>query len=107
MYFPDLIYAEKVFNNMVFLSKNKIAILDVCDLDKFEDYDNKRLKRFIDEGFTKEQYRLKYDGLHHLFYNKKWFIELSEKHNLKIKINDQNYKNYGNSEFRFNVILEK
>lgn len=107
MYFPDLIYAEKVFKNMVNLSKNKIAILDVCDLDKFDDYDKKRLKRFIDEGFTKEQYRLKYEGLDHLFYNKKWFIELSKKYNLKIKIIDQNYENYGNSEFRFNVILEK
>ena len=107
MYFPDLTYAEKVFNNMLFLSKNKIAILDVCDFDKFEQYDDKRLKRFIEEGFTKEQYRLKYEGLDHLFYKKNWFIELSEKHNLKIKINDQNYKNYGNSEFRFNVIFEK
>ena len=92
---------------MVNISNNKIAILDVCDMDKFEKYHSKRIEKFIAEGFSKEEYEKKYEGLDHLFFEKKWFIELAKKYNLKINIMDQSYKNYGNSEFRFNVILEK
>ena len=106
-YFPNLEYAEKVFKNMVTLSNNKIAILDVCDLDKFEKYHSKRIEKFIAEGFSKEEYEKKYKGLDHLFYEKDWFLDLARKYNLQANIIDQNYKNYGNSEFRFNVFLEK
>ena len=106
-YFKNLEYAEKVFKNMVNISNNKIAILDVCDMDKFEKYHSKRIEKFVAEGFSKEEYEKKYEGLDHLFFEKKWFIELAKKYNLKINIMDQSYKNYGNSEFRFNVFLEK
>ena len=106
-YFKNLEYAEKVFKNMVSLSKHKIAILDVCDLDKFDKYHSKRIEKFVEEGFSKEEYEKKYKGLDHLFYDKNWFLDLARKYNLKANIVDQNYQNYGNSEFRFNVFLEK
>ena len=92
---------------MVTLSNNKIAILDICDLDKFEKYHSKRIEQFIEEGFSQEEYEKKYKGLDHLFYEKDWFLNSAKKYNLRANIIDQNYKNYGNSEFRFNVILEK
>jgi len=56
---------------------------------------------------SKEEYEIKYRGLEHMFYSKEWFENIAEKLNLKITIFDQSFKNYANSELRFNVIMEK
>ena len=55
----------------------------------------------------KQEYKEKYKGLDHLFYEKNWFKEIAKEFNLKISIFDQTFENYSNSSLRFNVIMEK
>jgi SAM-dependent methyltransferase len=89
-YFPDYTYAEKVIQKLITLSKSTISILDVNDL-----------KKVLDA--TKE--RPVYPA--HTFYSKDWWIELAQKYNLDILIEDQAIENYSNSKFRYNVFLRK
>ena len=107
LYFPDLDYSEKVLSKMISLSKDKVAVLDICDFDKEEIYKKERIKKYQEKGFTKEDYDKKYSGLNHLFFKKDWFRNYAEKHNLKVEIFDQNCKEYYNSRYRFNVIFHK
>jgi len=55
----------------------------------------------------KQEYKEKYKGLDHFFYEKNWFKEIAKEFNLKISIFDQTFENYSNSSLRFNVIMEK
>jgi len=41
----------------------------------------------------------------HLYYDKSFFEDFAKTENMKVKIFDQNIKEYGNSPFRFNVLL--
>jgi hypothetical protein len=54
-----------------------------------------------------QEYKEKYKGLRHLFYEKNWFKEIAKEFNLKIIVFDQTFENYSNSSLRFNVIMEK
>ncbi len=56
---------------------------------------------------NKKEYKEKYSGLEHLFYEKSWLKGIAREFNLKISIFDQTFKNYSNSSLRFNVIMEK
>lgn len=38
---------------------------------------------------------------------KKWFEKIASRYSLKIKIFDQNFKDYTNSKLRFNIIMTK
>ena len=53
------------------------------------------------------EYKNKYEGLEHLFYDKKWFEDIAKEFGLKIAVFNQSFKNYSNSSLRFNVIMEK
>ena len=59
------------------------------------------------QKLSKEEYEKKYAGLEHLFYEKSWFEDIAKELGLKIKIWDQNFTQYSNSQLRFNVIMEK
>ena len=106
-YFHNLNQAEMVLKTMNRLAKKKIAILDVNDVEKFDHFHTERIKQFVEEGFSEEDYKKKYLGLDHLFYSKKWFEELGQKLDLETEIFDQSNDNYGNSKLRFNVIFTK
>jgi len=56
---------------------------------------------------NKQEYIQKYEGLDHLFYEKRWFEAIAEKYSVKIEIFDQTFKYYSNSKLRFNVIMTK
>jgi hypothetical protein len=58
-------------------------------------------------GMGIEEYKEKYKGLDHMFYEKSWFENIAKEFNLKIKIYDQTFDKYSNSKLRFNVIMEK
>ncbi len=58
-------------------------------------------------AMDEQEYKKKYKGLDHLFYEKIWFEEIAAEFNLKIHIFDQTFKNYSNSSLRYNVIMEK
>lgn len=101
-YFKDLDYAKEVIKKMIQKSNKKIAIFDVNDKTKENIYHKIRMQKL-----SKEEYEKKYEGLEHLFFEKSWFEDIAKEFNLKIKIQDQNFKEYLNSNLRFNVIMEK
>ena len=45
--------------------------------------------------------------LEHRFYNKDFFKEICSEAGLECKIWDQNIEGYKNSEFRFNILVQK
>ena len=101
-YFKDLDYAKAVINKMIQKSNKKIGIFDINDKDKKDEYHKIRMG---DMG--EQEYKEKYKGLEHLFYEKNWFIEIAKEFNLKISVFDQTFEDYSNSNLRFNVIMEK
>lgn len=102
IYFQSYKYAEEVLNKMVNKSVKCLAILDVNDFNKKEDFIEIR-KRHLSE----EDYYRRYQGLDHLFYKTDWFHDFAEKNNLKIEIHQQNINNYHNNQYRFNVFMWK
>jgi trans-aconitate methyltransferase len=102
LYFRDYSYANDVVERMIMKARKAIAILDIPDLaTKIESEGARRAA--LPEG----EYDKKYEGLNHLYYDRDWFTQFSDKYGYKIEIFDQNIKGYGNSQFRFNVIIKK
>ncbi len=101
-YFQDLEYAKKVILKMLQKATKKIAIFDINDVEKEDIYHQSRM-----QTMSKEAYKEKYRGLDHLFYSKEFFRKIAKENDLKIVIWDQSFERYNNSQFRFNVIMEK
>jgi len=101
-YFKDLNYAKNVINKMISKANKKIAIFDINDKTKENEYHKIRMA-----DMNKEDYKKKYQGLEHMFYDKEWFRDIAKEFNLKINIFDQTFEKYSNSKLRFNVIIEK
>ncbi len=99
-YFPNLEYSKTVIKKMIKKSRKKIGIFDINDISKKNEYHKIRMKKMGKE------YLRKYKGLDHLFYDKNFFYNIAKRYNLKIKIFNHTFKNYGNAELRFNVIME-
>ena len=87
---------------MIDKANKAVLILEVPDLEKKEESENTR-KSMLSE----EEYEEKYRGLNHLYYSRHWFYDQGRKKGLKINVFNQKINNYGNSEFRFNCIMEK
>ncbi len=102
LYFPNHEYAAKVVKNMVEMADKSIGIFDVPDLAKKEQALAKR-KSLL----TENEYQEKYQGLDHLYYAKDWFQEILAEAAVKITIEEQNIPNYGNNDYRFNVLIHK
>ena len=103
-YFNDYQYAKSLIKKMLSKLKNNgyICILDVPDKEKEQIFK----KRLISEIGIKE-YKKKYGVYTHLFYKKSFFRILAKKYNLKIKIYNQNFKFYKNSEYRYNIFFKR
>ncbi len=95
-------YAEEVLNKMMQKSKKIIAIFDINDKEKEENYHKIRM-----ETMSKEEYEKKYEGLNHYFYEKSFFEKFAKNNNLEIEIFDQTFDKYNNAKFRFNVIMRR
>lgn len=101
-YFPNLDYAEKVFEKMLEKAKKGIAILEVPNRELIEESESKR------RGMLGvEEYERKYEGLNHLYYYKSWFQDKAKQKGYEAIISDQKINNYGNNKFRFNVVIKK
>ena len=101
-YFDSFEYAKKVIRKMVSASKRMVVILDINDVARKEE------AMIIRRGqLSQIEYKEKYDGLSHLFYDKKWFKAIAEECNCNIEIHNQDINGYLNSKFRFNVFLTK
>lgn len=90
-YFPNYKYATKVIKEMLrtLCSEGKCLIMDIPDIDEKESY-----------------FKVKTPDKHNLkrrFYNKSWFINLVP----NARIFKQEIPDYKNSQFRFNVLIQK
>lgn len=101
-YFKDLYYAKSVIEKMLDKAKYIVAILEVPDLALKEESEKTRR-----ESLPAGEYEKRYKELGHLYYNRNWFYRLGKKHGCSVNIFRQNIKNYGNNNFRFNVVLRK
>ena len=87
---------EKMLNKCIF----SIGILDIHDMKKREQFLDFRRR-------TIENYDLKYEGLHKLFYEKEFFLSFAEQNNLNIKFTISDIKGYWNNDFIFNCYMYK
>ncbi|UJF33219.1 class I SAM-dependent methyltransferase [Paenibacillus hexagrammi] len=101
-YFPDFAYAEEVLNRMWEKSNKKIGLFDLNDLARKDEALEIR-RGSLDQG----EYEKKYNGLDHLFFEREYFPKLLKDKNCSVSVFDQRINNYGNSPFRFNVVIEK
>lgn len=103
-YFEDYDYAEIVLDKMIKKARHSILVFDVPDFNKKElcEYTRK-------STYPSGEYEKRYKNLGHLYYKKEWFKKFEIKHRVKISFYEQElfFKNYGNSKFRYNVLIEK
>lgn len=90
-YFPDYEYAARVVAEMrrVLHPGGRVLIMDVSDVSKKEDYEKVK---------TPDTHNLK-----RIFYERGWFANLGP----NISIFERTIRDYGNSQFRFNVLIEQ
>lgn len=101
-YFKAREYAADVLSHMLQMATKGVGIFDVPDLSKKEEAISLR-KAKLGEAEYEEKYR----GLEHLYYSKEWFQQVLANKPVKVMIEDQAIKNYGNSRYRFNVFIHK
>lgn len=106
-YFENLTKAENVITSMIAKCERRVGILDVCDEEKQQEYERGREQSFENRGGTKEEYRIKYSDLKHLFYPKDFFLDLAGVHGLSVEIYDQDFSSYDNSAYRYNVVFSR
>jgi len=99
-YFPSLIYAKKVIDELVRCTKEKgrILICDVPDISKKSSYEK------IKEGEAKKG-DFNDSALNHLYYEKRFFSTYLQSKELTFEIFDCVIEGYDNSKYRFNVLI--
>lgn len=99
-YFDSYEYAEKVLEAMYNKANQSIGIIDIHNIEKKEEF----LK------FRKEltpDYEERYRDLPKFFYEKSFFLNFAEKHNMSIRFTKPDMKDYWNNEFVFNCFMRK
>jgi trans-aconitate methyltransferase len=100
LYFPNYEYAANVLHNMVNIAKKSIGVFEIPDFAK------KSAALKMRKGMMGEaEYEEKYRGLDHLYFSKNWFREVLATEDVKVTIEDQDIRGYGNSDYRFNVFI--
>jgi len=101
-YFPSIDYAERVFERMAEKADKVIAVLDVHDAEKREEW-------LLHRRAVIENYDAKYSGLDDtkLFINKDYFRTFAEKHGLRLVFTDTEIENYWNGQYTYNVFMFK
>lgn len=99
-YFTGYEYASDVLETMYQKTNYSIGIIDI--------HDSAKKDSFI--AFRKQaisNYEEKYKDLPKFFYDKGFFLDFAEKHNMNIRFCCSNMDGYWNSEFIFNCFLTK
>jgi SAM-dependent methyltransferase len=100
IYFDSLDYAAAVLAKMSGKAEKGVLILDIPDSEKRE-----QAIAFRQGSLGAAEYRERYDGLDHFYYDKGWFEAVLRGLGFgHISIEDQKVAGYKNSEFRFNAI---
>ena len=99
-YFPDFAYAEEVLEKIFIKARHSIALLDVHDAEKKDEFIAYRIK-------STENYEERYKDLPKLFYPQKLFQNFAAKHNLRIEFCSSKVEGYWNNDFIYNVYMYK
>ena len=99
-YFPDSDYANRVLEIMYNKCRFAIGLIDIHDADKKEAFIKYRRA-------TVEDYENRYKNLPKFFYDKKFFIDFAQKHNMRIVFKNSNVEGYWNNDFIFNCYMYK
>lgn len=99
-YFVDYSYAEKVMEKMLSKARESIALLDVHDADKKDDFIAYRVENV-------EGYEERYKDLPKLFYPKCFFEKIARKYDLQMEFCSSNVDGYWNNDFIYNVYMYK
>lgn len=97
-YFPSEEYAYKVVKLMLKKANYSIAILDVYDIDKRDEFIQYRKSNTND-------YDMKYSKTKHLFLSKKRFEEIADDDNCKVFFSNSELPGYWNSAFTYDVYI--
>jgi trans-aconitate methyltransferase len=99
LYFPTLAYAESVIRQMAAKATRAVAIFDLPDAAKYDETMAARRG-----ALGEQEYRERYDGLEHLFFDRGWIADVFAACGLDhVEIGDQAIHDYGNAAFRFNA----
>ncbi|MDC1436499.1 class I SAM-dependent methyltransferase [Gammaproteobacteria bacterium] len=98
----DLNYAENVIKKMILKAKKTICILDIPNLATMED--SEKMRRDL---LTENEYKRKYEGLEHTYFEKAWFRILANKLGYNCDFLEGLMPNYAQKNFRFGVIIQK
>lgn len=99
-YFEDYDYAHKVLELMYHKANYSIGIIDIHDVNKKDAFIEYR-KSII------EDYEERYKELPKFFYNKAFFLDFAEKHNMSIRFSGPSMAGYWNSDFVFDCFMIK
>ena len=99
-YFPDLNYARNVLEIAYKKATKVIALVDVYNADKEEDFYNFRRKNVKD--FDKL-----YKDLPKLFYPEEFFINFAKEHNMKLEFKKSTLEGYWNNDFIYSCYMYK
>jgi SAM-dependent methyltransferase len=101
-YFNNYEYAEKVLEAMYEKAEYSIGIMNIQDAAKKDAYNEyrKRIikdyeKRYVEEGLTR------------FFYEKSFFLNFAEKHDMSIRFTKGEWKKYWNREYFFDCYMIK
>ena len=98
----DLNYAENVIKKMLLKAQKIVCILDIPDLSTMEE--SEKMRR---ESLTIDDYKKKYEGLEHTYFEKSWFEILINKLGYKCEFIEGLMPNYAQKSFRFGIIIKK
>lgn len=99
-YFESYDYAEKVLELMYQKTNYSIGLVDIHDAKKKEAFVRYR-KELI------EDYEERYRELPKFFYEKSFFLEFAERHDMSIRFSRPNMLNYWNNDYVFNCFMIK
>lgn len=99
-YFDSYEYAEKVLEAMYHKANQTMGIIDIHNIEKKEEFI--QFRKELDQDYEK-----RYQDLPKFFYDKSFFLDFAEKHNMSIKFTKPDMKGYWNNEFVFNCFMRK
>ena len=99
-YFEGYEYAKKVLEIMYSKTNYSIGLVDIHDADKKEAFTEYRKSIIVD-------YEERYKELPKFFYDKKFFLEFADQHDMSIRFSKPRMRNYWNNDFVFNCFMIK
>lgn len=102
LYFPSEAYAAEVLRKMVAMATKSVGIFDVCDLARRDEAIAAR-KAVLGEAVYEERYR----GLDQLYLDRAWFARVLADLPVRVEVDDQAMRGYGNAAYRFNVYVHR